>query len=124
MRSTSSSPRSPSAFAPTWVIISAGFDAHRDDPITELGLAAGDYAPLTRRVLSLVPAGRRLVMLEGGYDLDALTNCSATVLREMAGVAAPAGTRSRARHVGWARQWRPRSMLRCRGTLLAAAGLL
>ena len=33
------------AFAPTWVLISAGFDAHRADPITELGLAAGDYAP-------------------------------------------------------------------------------
>jgi acetoin utilization deacetylase AcuC-like enzyme len=73
-------------FQPTWVIVSAGFDAHRDDPITELGLAAGDYGPLTRRVLSLVPKGRRLVMLEGGYDLDALANGSATVLREMAGV--------------------------------------
>lgn len=73
-------------FRPTWVIVSAGFDAHRDDPITDLGLAAGDYAPLTRRVLGLVPAGRRLVMLEGGYDLDALANSSATVLREMAEV--------------------------------------
>jgi hypothetical protein len=37
-------------------------------------------------VLSLVPKGRRLVMLEGGYDLDALANSAATVLREMAGV--------------------------------------
>jgi acetoin utilization deacetylase AcuC-like enzyme len=73
-------------FAPTWVIVSAGFDAHRNDPITELALAAGDYAPLTRRVLSLVPAGRRLMMLEGGYDLDALTASSATVMRELAGV--------------------------------------
>ena len=72
-------------FAPTWVIVSAGFDAHRADPITELGLAAGDYGPLTSRVLSLVPAGRRVVMLEGGYDLDALAKSSATVLREMAG---------------------------------------
>lgn len=76
------------SFEPTWVIVSAGFDAHRDDPITELGLTAGDYAPLTRRVLSLVPAGRRLVMLEGGYDLTALTHSSATVLRELAAVAA------------------------------------
>lgn len=73
-------------FEPTWVIISAGFDAHRNDPITELGLTAGDYAPLTRRVLSLVPAGRRLIMLEGGYDLEALTFSSATVLRELANV--------------------------------------
>ena len=74
-------------FAPTWIIVSAGFDAHRNDPITELALAAGDYAPLTQRVLSLVAPGRRLVMLEGGYDLDALTVSSATVLREMAGEA-------------------------------------
>jgi acetoin utilization deacetylase AcuC-like enzyme len=72
-------------FAPTWLIISAGFDAHRNDPITDLGLSAGDYAPLTRRVLDLVPAGRRLVMLEGGYDLDALTLCSATVLQVLTG---------------------------------------
>ena len=47
-RSTRSSRRSRERFAPTWVIVSAGFDAHRDDPITELGLAAGDYGPLTR----------------------------------------------------------------------------
>jgi acetoin utilization deacetylase AcuC-like enzyme len=76
-------------FAPTWVIISAGFDAHRDDPLTEMGLAAGDYGPLTDRVLALVPAGRRVVMLEGGYDLDALTHCSATVMRQLAGVSGP-----------------------------------
>jgi acetoin utilization deacetylase AcuC-like enzyme len=78
------------AFRPTWVIVSAGFDAHRDDPITELGLAAGDYGPLTSRILSLVPTGRSVVMLEGGYDLDALANSSATVLREMAGTTGPA----------------------------------
>ena len=73
-------------FAPTWVLVSAGFDAHRDDPITELGLTAGDYGPLVRRVLSLVPAGHRLVMLEGGYDLSALSNSAATVLRAMADI--------------------------------------
>jgi acetoin utilization deacetylase AcuC-like enzyme len=73
-------------FRPTWVIVSAGFDAHRNDPITELALSAGDYAPITERVLSLVPAGRRLVILEGGYDLHALTACSATVMRLLADV--------------------------------------
>ena len=35
-------------FAPTWLLISAGFDAHRDDPLTELGLTAGDFPLLTR----------------------------------------------------------------------------
>ena len=74
------------AFQPTWVIVSAGFDAHRNDPITELGLSSGDYAPLTRRALSLVPSGRRLVMLEGGYDLDALAFSSGAVVRELAGL--------------------------------------
>ena len=57
---------------PDWVLISAGFDAHRDDPLTDLGLAAGDYADLTARVLSLAPARRVIAFLEGGYDLDAL----------------------------------------------------
>jgi acetoin utilization deacetylase AcuC-like enzyme len=75
-------------FNPTWVLVSAGFDAHRADPITDLGLSAGDYGPLTRRVLELVPPGRRVVMLEGGYDLDALAHSSATVMRELADVQA------------------------------------
>ena len=81
-------------FAPTWVIVSAGFDAHRDDPLTDMGLAAGDYGPLTARALSVVPPGRRLVMLEGGYDLDALTSCSSEVMRQLAGV--PGSTAQRA----------------------------
>ncbi len=76
-------------FAPTWVIVSAGFDAHRADPITDLALTAGDYPALTRRALSLVPNGRRLVMLEGGYDLDALARCTTAVLAELADLDVP-----------------------------------
>jgi acetoin utilization deacetylase AcuC-like enzyme len=71
-------------FAPTWLLISAGFDAHRDDPLTELGLTAGDYPLLTRRALELVPPGRCIAMLEGGYDLDALARSSAAVLSALA----------------------------------------
>ena len=67
-------------FGATWLIISAGFDAHRFDPITDLGLSSHDYALLTRRLTALVPAGRQLIMLEGGYDLDALTMSTAAVL--------------------------------------------
>ena len=37
------------AFEPTWLIISAGFDAHRRDPLTDLGLTSGDYALDDRR---------------------------------------------------------------------------
>jgi acetoin utilization deacetylase AcuC-like enzyme len=68
------------AFAPTWLLISAGFDAHRADPITDLGLTSGDYADLTTALVELVPAGRRLLFLEGGYDLDALADCTGAVL--------------------------------------------
>lgn len=60
-------------FTPDWVLISSGYDAHRDDPITGLGLSAGDFTDLTARVGALAPtAGRLIVFLEGGYDLDAL----------------------------------------------------
>ncbi|HKH23977.1 MAG TPA: histone deacetylase, partial [Acidimicrobiales bacterium] len=48
------------AFQPTWLLLSAGFDAHRSDPLTDLGLTSGDYADLTAELLALVPAGRRL----------------------------------------------------------------
>jgi acetoin utilization deacetylase AcuC-like enzyme len=62
------------AFAPTWVLVSAGYDAHRADPLTDLGLSAGDFADLARRVAAFAPRpGRLILYLEGGYDLDALT---------------------------------------------------
>jgi acetoin utilization deacetylase AcuC-like enzyme len=60
-------------FAPTWVLVSAGFDAHRSDPLANLALTAGDFADLAARVGALAPAGGRLALvLEGGYDLDAV----------------------------------------------------
>ena len=60
------------SFAPTWVLVSAGFDGHRDDPLTQLGLLAGDYVRLTQRLMDLSSPGRRIFFLEGGYDLEAL----------------------------------------------------
>ena len=71
-------------FEPTWLIISAGFDAHRRDPLTELGLTSGDYNLLTSRIIQTVPAGRRLVFLEGGYDLQALELSTCAVLHALA----------------------------------------
>jgi acetoin utilization deacetylase AcuC-like enzyme len=73
------------AWAPTWVLVSAGFDAHRFDPLTGLGLQAGDFADLTRELVALVPPGRRLVFLEGGYDLEALADSSGATLAALAG---------------------------------------
>jgi len=72
-------------FGATWVLISAGFDAHRADPLTDLGLTAGDYADLTGRVAALVPPGRVIAFLEGGYDLDALATSAAAFVGTLAG---------------------------------------
>ncbi|MDQ1445454.1 MAG: hypothetical protein QOI20_1918 [Acidimicrobiaceae bacterium] len=72
-------------FAPTWVILSAGFDAHRADPLTRMGLSSGDYVDLTERVVSLVPPGRRLAFLEGGYDLEALAGSAGACVAALAG---------------------------------------
>lgn len=65
------------AFGADWVLISAGFDAHRDDPLTNLGLTSGDYAALCARIVSTSRPGRRIAFLEGGYDLDALASSAA-----------------------------------------------
>jgi len=60
-------------FAPTWLLISAGFDGHRRDPLTDLGLTSADFADITCALTTLVPSGRRVLFLEGGYDLEGLT---------------------------------------------------
>ena len=72
-------------FGPTWVLISAGFDAHIRDPLTDLALTSGDFARMTARLLSIAKPGRRLAMLEGGYDLQALESSSAVALSVLAG---------------------------------------
>jgi len=73
---------------PQLVLISAGFDSHRADPIGSLGLETEDFEPLTRAVLDVanVHAGGRVVsMLEGGYDTSALAGCVEVHLRELLG---------------------------------------
>lgn len=67
-------------FAPTWVLVSAGFDAHRDDPIANLSLSSGDFASLARTVAAFAPAGRLALFLEGGYNVEALRSCVAASL--------------------------------------------
>lgn len=72
-------------FAPTWVLVSAGYDAHRADPLTGLGLSAGDYAAITERVATLARPGRLIAFLEGGYDLGALRDSVAASLPGLIG---------------------------------------
>jgi acetoin utilization deacetylase AcuC-like enzyme len=71
---------------PELVLLSAGFDAHRDDPIGSLGLETEDFAVLTREVLEVAKAhagGRLVSCLEGGYDLDALAESVEAHLTEL-----------------------------------------
>ncbi len=75
-----------SRFDPTWLLISAGFDAHAADPLTDLGLSSGDYSEVVSALLALVPTGRTVAMLEGGYDLDALQLCTAATVDALLGV--------------------------------------
>jgi acetoin utilization deacetylase AcuC-like enzyme len=68
------------AFAPELVLVSAGFDAHRSDPLAQLMLVEGDYAWVTdalRQVAGRYAQGRLVSTLEGGYDLDALAASAA-----------------------------------------------
>ena len=74
------------AFSPTWVLVSAGFDAHRDDPLASMALVADDFAAMATTVASFAPApGRLLVFLEGGYSLEALRISVAASLGALVG---------------------------------------
>ncbi|HVQ32417.1 MAG TPA: histone deacetylase family protein [Lysobacter sp.] len=67
------------AFRPQLVLVSAGFDAHWRDPLAQLQWQAEDYAWLTRELVAIADrhaSGRLVSMLEGGYDLQALRECS------------------------------------------------
>jgi len=73
-------------FAPELVLISAGFDAHRDDPLGELKLGEDDYAWATGELMKLADqhcAGRVVSLLEGGYHLDALGRSVAAHVRTL-----------------------------------------
>jgi acetoin utilization deacetylase AcuC-like enzyme len=61
------------------LVVSAGFDAHWRDPLAQLQLDADDYAWLTRELVAIAERhalGRVVSSLEGGYDLQALRECS------------------------------------------------
>ncbi len=71
-------------FAPELLIVSAGFDAHKADPLAQLRLDTADFAWITRKLLELADkhgGGRLVSVLEGGYDLDALAASAAAHVR-------------------------------------------
>ncbi|MGD9539376.1 histone deacetylase family protein [Methylocystis sp.] len=77
------------AFAPDLILVSAGFDAHERDPLGGLRLREVDFGDATKRLMEIADkrcGGRIVSMLEGGYDVDALSRCvSAHVLALMGG---------------------------------------
>ncbi len=77
------------AFKPEMIFISAGFDAHREDDLGQLGLVEADYEWITLRIKSVAERhskGRIVSCLEGGYNLSALARSVAAHLRVLTGV--------------------------------------
>lgn len=75
------------AFQPQLVFISAGFDAHREDDMGQLGLVESDYAWITEQVVALADEfahGRVISFLEGGYNLSALGRSAEVHIRALA----------------------------------------
>jgi acetoin utilization deacetylase AcuC-like enzyme len=80
-------------FAPEFVLVSAGFDAHRADPLADMNVTEAGFAGLARAVLELAAErcdGRLVLVLEGGYDLRALRGSAAAVLAELRAARRPA----------------------------------
>ena len=76
------------AFRPDAVVLSAGFDAHKDDPLAQMSLSTECFAWMTQRMLEVADqhaGGRIISLLEGGYDLHALSDCVATHVAGLSG---------------------------------------
>jgi len=74
-------------FAPEFIFISAGFDAHREDELGQLGLVESDYAWITEKIQQVAKKyakGRILSALEGGYHLSALGRSVVAHIKELA----------------------------------------
>jgi acetoin utilization deacetylase AcuC-like enzyme len=81
------------AFAPQLVLISAGFDAHRGDPLAGMDLTAAGYSALTALCVCVADEsarGRVVAALEGGYRLDAIAASAAAVTAALLGDESPA----------------------------------
>jgi acetoin utilization deacetylase AcuC-like enzyme len=77
------------AFDPQLIVVSAGFDAHREDDMSQMGWTDEDYEWLARRIVGIAEAcceGRMVSMLEGGYAIPALARCVDTHVRILAGL--------------------------------------
>ncbi len=77
------------AFRPDMLFISAGFDAHLEDPLANVCLLDADYVWLTQKLMDIADKhsnGRIVSMLEGGYALPALSRCATAHIRGLMGL--------------------------------------
>lgn len=81
-------------FAPDWLLVSAGYDGHVDDPLAGIRLVAADYANMAGHLVPMVPESRTLFFLEGGYDLQAIAQSVAATLKGAEGRPADDGVTS------------------------------
>ncbi len=75
-------------FRPEIVLVSAGFDAHRDDPLADIQLTDEGFRFMTRTVVELAEqycGGKVVSLLEGGYEIASLTSCIEIHIRELIG---------------------------------------
>ena len=82
------------AYRPELILVSAGFDIHRDDPLADMRVTEAGFAGMTRVLREAAEdccPGRLVFALEGGYDLDALASGVAAVLRTLLGEEPPPG---------------------------------
>jgi acetoin utilization deacetylase AcuC-like enzyme len=84
------------AFDPELVLVSAGFDPHRDDPLGGMAMTAAGFAELMDVCLAVASSaarGRLVAVLEGGYDLDGIADSTAAVVGRMLGRRKPSVAR-------------------------------
>lgn len=76
-------------FVPDLILVSAGFDTHRDDPLGGMRMTPAGFAGLTRslmRTADICCGGKLVLCLEGGYNASVLGDCARSVMAELAGI--------------------------------------
>ena len=80
------------AFSPEMIFVSCGFDTHVSDPLAMMCITSAGYYHMTRalrEVAEQLCEGKLLVVLEGGYNLEAMSNGTEAVIRALSGMDAP-----------------------------------
>ena len=88
-------------FNPDWVFVSAGYDAHVADPLAGVRLVPDDYGYMSGALAGVIPAGRIVFYLEGGYDLTAISESVAATVDGLRGSVSGAPVRGSSPDAAW-----------------------